>query len=176
MGITILPPDVNKSYADFRVIDDKTISYGLAAIKNVGYKAAEDISVYREDNQQYKTIFDLLINDSTAINKKTLESLILAGACDNLEGHRAQQYASIDKATRFAQLYNQGINNNQESLFGADSIDIPLPSLDEVDEWSKDDCLSKEKEIMGFYISGNPLESYKQDLQDFEISKIFLMI
>ena len=169
MGITILPPDVNQSYADFRVIDDETISYGLAAIKNVGYKAAEDISVYREDNEGYKTIFDLLMNDSTAVNKKTLESLILAGACDNLDGHRAQQYISIDKAIRFGQLYNQNSHANQESLFSNEGMDIPIPELDDSGEWDRDECLSKEKELIGFYLSGNPLEPYKTDLDDFEI-------
>ena len=169
MGITILPPDVNQSYADFRVIDNNTISYGLAAIKNVGYKAAEDISIHREDKKEYKTIFDLLMNESTAINKKTLESLILSGACDNLDGHRAQQHISIDKATRFGQLYNQNNYANQESLFSNEGMDIPIPELDDADEWSRDDCLSKEKELIGFYLSGNPLEPYKADLDDFEI-------
>ena len=169
MGITILPPDVNQSFADFRVIDNSTISYGLAAIKNVGYKAAEDISLYRDNNSSYKTIFDLFMTDSTAINKKTLESLILAGACDNLHGHRAQQYLSVDKATRFGQLYTQNTNANQEALFSNDTMDIPIPEMDEVEEWNQDECLSREKELIGFYLSGNPLEPYKADLADFEI-------
>ena len=78
-------------------------------MQTLGYKAAEDISIYREDKKEYKTIFDLLMNESTAINKKTLESLILSGACDNLDGHRAQQHISIDKATRFGILSNLGI-------------------------------------------------------------------
>ena len=168
-GINILPPDVNQSFADFRVIDNDTISYGLAAIKNVGYKAAEDISEYRNNESPYTTIFDLFMNDSTAINKKTLESLILAGACDQLKGHRAQQFNSIDKATRFGQLYSQNGSASQEALFSNDVMDIPIPSMDEVHEWSQDECLSKEKELIGFYLSGNPLEPYKIDLEDFEI-------
>ncbi len=168
-GINILPPDVNQSFADFRVIDNDTISYGLAAIKNVGYKAAEDISKYRNNESPYNTIFNLFMNDSTAINKKTLESLILAGACDQLKGHRAQQFNSIDKAIRFGQLYSQNGSANQEALFSTDIMDIPIPSMDEVNEWSQDECLSKEKELIGFYLSGNPLEPYKIDLEDFEI-------
>jgi len=169
--IQILPPDVNLSFPDFRVIDDKTISYGLAAIKNVGYKAAEDIASYRENHKNYNTLFDLVKISSTAVNKKTLESLILSGACDQIDGHRNQQFKSIEKIVRFGQLYNQKINNDQESLFSGTSnaLDIPTPELESVDEWSDEECLLKEKELIGFYLSGNPLEPYKMDLQDFEI-------
>ena len=171
LDVNVLMPDVKMSFPDFRVIDDKTISYGLAAIKNVGYKAAEDIAKSR-DSENYKTIFDLCTIESTAVNKKTLESLILAGACDHLEGHRAQQYESIDKVIHFGQLYNKQSNKNQESLFSSDGVDmeIPIPELTDAEEWSSDVCLSKEKELIGFYLSGNPLEPYESDLKDFEIS------
>ena len=172
--INILPPDVNLSFADFRVIDDKTISYGLAAIKNVGYKAADDIAKYRVDNQNYKTIFDLCTIGSTAVNKKTLESLILSGACDNINGHRSQQFQSIDQVIRFGQLYNQKMNNDQESLFSSSdtTLEIPIPELEDIPEWTDEECLAKEKELIGFYLSGNPLEPYKFDLADFDIDNI----
>lgn len=170
-NIIILPPDVNISYADFRVIDDNTISYGLAAIKNVGYKAAQEISRYREKGNTYKTIFDICKIGSNAINKKTYESLILSGACDSLDGHRAQQFESIEKLIRFSQHYNQQTNDIQSSLFSDDGValDIPLPPLENIDEWSSEECLAKEKDLIGFYLSGNPLEPYEIDLQDFEI-------
>ena len=170
-GITILPPDINLSFPDFRVIDDKTISYGLAAIKNVGYKTAENIANYREKNNHYNTLFDLCKIESSSVNKKTLESLILSGACDNIDGHRAQQFEAIEKILRFGQLYNQKTNNDQRSLFdGSDiTLDIPIPALETVEPWSSEECLSKEKELIGFYLSGNPLEPYKADLKDFEI-------
>ena len=172
-NIEILPPDINLSFPDFRVIDEHTISYGLAAIKNVGYKAAEDLADYRENHESYKTIFDLCKIGSSAVNKKTLESLILSGACDTIDGHRAQQAESIDKVVRFGQLYNQKINNDQESLFSSSntSLDIPIPELDDVAKWSDEECLSKEKELIGFYLSGNPLAPYEEDLKDFEITK-----
>jgi len=172
--IKILPPDVNLSFADFRVVDDKTISYGLAAIKNVGYKAADDIAKYRVDNQNYKTIFDLCTIGSTAVNKKTLESLILSGACDNINGHRSQQFQSIDQVIRFGQLYNQKMNNDQESLFSSSdtTLEIPIPELEDIPEWTDEECLAKEKELIGFYLSGNPLEPYKFDLADFDIDNI----
>ena len=173
LNVNVLMPDVKMSFPDFRVIDDNTISYGLAAIKNVGYKAAEDIANFR-DESNYKTIFDLCTIESTAVNKKTLESLILAGACDHLDGHRAQQYESIDKVIHFGQLYSKQSNKNQESLFSSEGVDIeiPTPELAEAEEWSSDVCLSKEKELIGFYLSGNPLEPYELDLKDFEISKV----
>ena len=143
LNVNVVMPDVNMSFPDFRVIDDHTISYGLAAIKNVGYKAAEDVAKARKD-VTYKTIFDLCTIESTAVNKKTLESLILAGACDQLAGHRAQQYESIDKVIHFGQLYNKQSNKNQESLFSSDGVDmeIPIPELSEAEEWSSDICLS----------------------------------
>ena len=173
LNVNVVMPDVNMSFPDFRVIDDHTISYGLAAIKNVGYKAAEDIAKARKD-VTYKTIFDLCTIESTAVNKKTLESLILAGACDQLAGHRAQQYESIDKVIHFGQLYNKQSNKNQESLFSSDGVDmeIPIPELAEAEEWSSDICLSKEKELIGFYLSGNPLEPYLMDLKDFEVDDV----
>ena len=173
-NINILPPDVNLSFPDFRVVDDTTISYGLAAIKNVGYKASEDIANQRDGNNYYKTIFDLCKIGSSTVNKKTLESLILSGACDKIDGHRAQQFESIERAVRFGQLYNKTMNHDQESLFSSTdtSLEIPIPPLDDANPWSDEECLSKEKELIGFYLSGNPLEPYKDDLKDFEITNI----
>jgi len=171
IDVVVLAPDVKMSYPDFRVIDDQTISYGLAAIKNVGYKAAEDIAKSR-DEHSYSTIFDLCKINSTAVNKKTLESLILSGACDQLDGHRAQQFESIDRVVHFGQLYNKKINNDQVSLFSGSGVEmeIPVPALNDAEEWSNDECLSKEKNLIGFYLSGNPLERYEADLKDFEIT------
>jgi len=162
MNVEVLAPDVKMSYPNFRVIDDHTISYGLAAIKNVGYKAAEDIAKSRDDNN-YSTIFDLCKINSTAVNKKTLESLILSGACDQLNGHRAQQFESIERVLHFGQLYNKKINNNQGSLFSSNGIemDIPTPELNDAEEWSSDECLSKEKDLIGFYLSGRLLPFWK---------------
>jgi DNA polymerase-3 subunit alpha len=171
IDVEVLAPDVKMSYPDFRVIDDLTISYGLAAIKNVGYKAAQDIAKSR-DEHGYSTIFDLCKINSTAVTKKTLESLILSGACDQLGGHRAQQFESIERVVHFGQLYNKTINNDQGSLFSGSGIkmEIPVPALSDAEEWSNDECLSKEKNLIGFYLSGNPLEAYETDLKDFEIT------
>ena len=82
--MTINHPDINKSEADFTILDDHTMQYGLAAIKNVGYKAAEQISRHREEIKSYKSIFELAIAGNQNINKKVIESLILVGACESL--------------------------------------------------------------------------------------------
>ena len=84
----------------------------------------------------------------------------------------SQVVESIDKVIHFGQLYNKQSNKNQESLFSSDGVDmeIPVPELTDAEEWSSDVCLSKEKELIGFYLSGNPLEPYESDLKDFEIS------
>ena len=93
LKITIHPPNINYSNADFKIVDDKTIQYGLAAIKNIGYKGIKDIIAYRKNNGKFNSIFDLT---KTNINKKILESLILVGACDTLKEHRAQMFESMD--------------------------------------------------------------------------------
>ncbi|SVC45863.1 uncharacterized protein METZ01_LOCUS298717, partial [marine metagenome] len=90
MNIEILPPDVNTSFAEFRAINDNCIAYGLAAIKNLGAKASLAISEYRLSYGEFNSMFDLMKIGGNALNKKGLESLVWAGACDNLEGHRAQ--------------------------------------------------------------------------------------
>ena len=99
-------------------------------------------------------MFDICKTESSAVNKKTLESLILSGACDNVDGHRAQKFESIEKIVRFGQLYNQNANNNQETLFSKDdtSLQIPTPDLEDVEPWSDEQCLSKEKDLIGILL------------------------
>ena len=160
MGIEILPPDVNTSFEDFRAINDACIAYGLSAIKNHGTKASAAISEYRLANGEFKTIFDVTKIEDHVINRKALESLVQAGACDNLEGHRAQQFAIIDDALRWGQKMSEEAASSQESLFGGDTpvAAISAPALPDVAEWTTEECLRREKEIIGFYLSGDPLE------------------
>ena len=169
MKIDILPPDINTSFADFRAIDEKQIAYGLAAIKNLGSKAASIISQYREKNGLYNTIFDICSIDSHVINRKSLESLIQAGACDTIDGHRAQQFAIIDDALRWGQKFSEEQASLQESLFNNDNGASTLlpPILAEVETWTNEECLKREKGSVGFYLSGNPLEKYMHDIQEF---------
>ena len=169
LEINILEPDVNTSNTEFIAIDGANIAYGLAGIKNVGYKSIEQLVAYRNKNGTFKTIFDLCKIGSQAMNKKVLESLIKAGACDQLEGNRAQKYQIINDALKFGQKYNEDINSSQSSLFSSEVQNTtytkkPLP---QIDDWSETEKLNYEKDVLGFYLSGNPLERHIDDLTVF---------
>ena len=99
-NLNILSPNINTSYSDFRALDNDKITYGLAAVKNIGHKAASIISKHREENGRYSTIYDLCSLETHVINRKVLESLIQAGACDDLEGSRSQLFYIIDTALK----------------------------------------------------------------------------
>ena len=164
MGLVIKSPDINYSNADFSIVDDKTIEYGLAAIKNVGYKAAESIALYRNSNKLYETIFDLVTIDNKIINRKVIESLILVGACKSLIHEQADLYHSLDLIMDFSSKYYKGENKNQENLFG-DSLNsnIVYPDLLSTEPWHKDKALKYEKELLGFYLTSSPLEKFEED-------------
>ena len=167
MDIKIMPPDINTSSADFVINEDKVIQYGLAAIKNVGYKVAELIANERKENGPYKSIFDLCTINSNLINKKAIESLILVGACNSLSEHQAQLHNSIDTIIEFTSKFHRNMNSNQESLFGSDQLSaIAYPTLDNVEEWSQDIKIKHEKELLGFYLTYNPLEKFSDDLNE----------
>ena len=173
MNITVQAPHINKSNADFTILDDSTIQYGLAAIKNVGYKGADIISKHRQKQGLYKSIFDLCLIGNSLVNKKILESLILVGACDNLKEHRAQQYESLEAIINFSNQYNKSNNTNQESLFNNIENNIVAPKLPPADEWNNQKCLKYEKLLLGFYLTDNPLSQYQDDLNELELcSKI----
>ncbi len=178
MGLEILPPDVNRSGADFEVPEPGKISFGLAAIKNVGRAAIQSIIRAREEHGPFKNIFHFLQHvDSRAVNKKILEALIQAGALDSLEGTREQNFAAIETALNFAQKYNSRMQNkSQISLFellnaGTEDTEqdnfINYPSLPVVPEWSIQEKLEREKELLGFYISGHPLDKFASEIKLF---------
>ncbi len=170
MGIRIKPPDINYSEAHFEPLSENEIAFGLGAIKNVGSAAIASIVAARKKHGPFKTIFDLLQHvDLRAVNKKVLESLVQAGAMDSLEGNRAQLFNIIEKALEFASsLQNQKQKNkNQRSLFDLvedqaerDKL-IAYPPLPEVPDWNLTEKLKKEKELLGFYFSGHPLEPFR---------------
>ena len=176
IGLKIKAPDVNYSEGHFVPIEKDVIAFGMEAIKNVGAGAIASIVQAREEEGPVRNIFDLLKRvDLRLVNKKVLESLIQAGALDSLEGSRAQLFHSIEKASSFAQDMQgeKNRNKNQLSLFGAagaaeqtDSL-VSYPELPDVPEWSVMEKLKKEKELLGFYISGHPLERYRSVVQLF---------
>jgi len=178
MGLEILPPDVNISEAEFVVPEQGKISFGLAAIKNVGKAAIKSIIKARKEYGKFKNIYQFLQHvDLRSVNKKILEALVQAGALDSLEGNRAQKFAAIESAINFAQKYqNQFQNKSQISLFEIldnqnDSQEsekfLNYPSLPDIPEWSTQEKLEREKELLGFYISGHPLDKYSKEIELF---------
>ena len=184
--ISVQGPDINESELKFTVNSKGEIRFGLAAIKGVGAGIVNDIILEREKEGNFSSLFDLAkrVNVRT-LNKKCLESLVLAGAFDSFaDTHRAQYFwkkpgdeaTIIEKVIKNASNYQNGKQMNQMSMFGEKSSDdMPDIELPECEAWSKFEILQKEKEIVGFYISGHPLDEYSVEIDNFcttEISKI----
>ena len=171
MGIEIEPPNINASEKEFIVRGNKIV-FGLKAIKNVGSAAIASILEERKAHGKFKNIFSLATRvDPIAVNKAVLESLIAAGALDELEGNRAQKYEAIEKVLDYAASVQTEKKRGQMMLFDSllddEDDDKFLPKLPEVKEWSLNYKLKKEKEILGFYWSGHPLNQYKDILEFF---------
>ncbi len=168
MNIPVLPPDVNESHARF-VVTDKGIRFGLGGVKNVGLGAIEEIERARRQGGRFTDLFDFCERvDWRTVNKKVLESLIQAGAMDSLGGHRAQLMAAIDAAVAYGQGQQADKAIGQASIFGDLNIGQMLkPSLPEVEPWSEEELLRKEKAMLGFYVSGHPLNRYRDEVATF---------
>ncbi|HEX2956331.1 MAG TPA: OB-fold nucleic acid binding domain-containing protein, partial [Chitinispirillaceae bacterium] len=175
MGIKILPPDVNSSDIECS-IDNGNIRLGMGAIKNVG-KGGESIIEARGKKGKFSSIFDLAKNvDLRVVNKKCLESLICAGALDCLQGTRAQLFDAIDKSIEYGGSFQKerlsGQVNLFEDLFNAGTqttveTAIPEPPLPDTPPWPYNQLLQREKEILGFYVSGHPLDRFKDEIRGF---------
>ncbi|MBN1560444.1 DNA polymerase III subunit alpha [candidate division KSB1 bacterium] len=171
MGLEVLPPDVNESDWDFMVLDGK-IRFGLGAVKNVGKGAVESIVKERSKHGPFRTIFDLSrrMNESS-VNRKVFESMAEAGALDSLAGTRAQLYAAVEAAVEFGQKTRRSNGSvNQESLFdfaADEALEIPEPQLPLAPAWKQNETLHREKSILGFFLSGHPLDDYRDEVQAF---------
>ncbi|MGH7524007.1 MAG: DNA polymerase III subunit alpha [Gemmatimonadales bacterium] len=161
LGITVLPPDVAESGFKFTVVGEQRIRFGLGAVRNVGAGAIESIIAARRGGP-FRSLDDFVGRiDVRLCNKRVLESLIAAGACDAL-GHRAQLCAALDRALAESQLLQQEIATGQASLFGEALAAAPADhALPEVTPWTEAERLAREKEIIGFFISGHPLERFR---------------
>ena len=161
----ILPPDVNESGFKFTVVSDRRIRFGLGAVRNVGEGAIESIIAGRAEGR-YETLADLVERvDLRLCNKRVVESLIAAGACDSLGGHRKQLLEALDRALQEAQLRQAEREAGQASLFGEEaSPEAPRQTgLPDVPPWTEAERLAREKEVIGFFISGHPLERYRNE-------------
>jgi len=169
MGIPVEPPDVNVSDANFTP-HGEAIRFGLSAVKNVGHNAIESIVLARKEVGTFKSIFQFCEKvDLRLLNKRVIESLIKSGAMDPL-GRRSQLMAVVDNAMEHAQKTQHDAAMGQHGLFGvfaqeeAAPVEKPLPN---VPDWDEHQRLSAEKEILGFFITGHPLEKYRDKLLDF---------
>lgn len=181
MGLNVLGPDVNESYYKFTVNEDYAVRFGMGAIKGVGQGAVDTIVENRKDGK-YKSIFDLAKRiDLRAANKKAFENLALAGGFDGFgDTHRAQYFHDegdgitfLEKAMKYGAKFQENENSAQVSLFGdASEVQIPEPVVPPCDEWSTMEKLAQEKEVVGIYISGHPLDDYKYEMKYFCNTKL----
>ena len=171
MELTVLPPDVNYSKIRFMVADDKTIRYGMGAIKGVGEAALTGIVEERQNGKEYSSLYDFCRRvDMKKINRRVLDALVKAGAFDQLGGHRASLEASLVKATHIAEQYRRDSDSGQNDMFGvieAEHSAVENEPLIEALEWSKEQLLMAEKETLGLYLSGHPIDRYVKELARF---------
>ena len=169
-GIIVLPPDVNESGWKFTAVGDRSVRFGLGAVRGVGSAAVQSILAAREKGGAFEGLFDFLERiDIRALNKRACEALIASGALDAC-GHRAQLLAGLDVAYGEVQARAQEAELGQASLFGGGEagVERPTPKLPTVPEWIEQDRLAREKEALGFFISGHPLDRYRDVVRAFD--------
>ena len=178
MKLNVLGPDVNESYYKFSVNKNNAVRFGMGAIKGVGAGAVATIVENRKTKEgPYRSIFDMAKRiDLRAANKKAFENLALAGGFDGFGGtHRAQYFhddgsgmSFLEKVVKYAQKFQENQNSSQVSLFGeASDVQIPEPEVPPCEEWGTMEKLRREKEVVGIYISGHPLDDFKIEMSYF---------
>jgi DNA polymerase-3 subunit alpha len=168
-GIEVLPPDVNESGKDFQVVRG-AIRFGLVAIKNVGEGAIDTVIRARQEGGKFENLFDFCRRvDLRLVNKKCLESLVLAGAFDSMEKNRARFLDNLERAATFGQVAQASSQSGQSSLFDAGSAQAAarFPAMVETAPWTEHERLMKEKSVLGFFVSGHPLLRYEAEVKEF---------
>jgi DNA polymerase-3 subunit alpha len=175
LGIKIVPPDVNFSQNTFAPTSEGSIAFGLQAIKNVGGKAIENIIETREKSGRFKNIYDFLERvDMSRVNRRILEYLAKAGALDSLGHRRSQITEALEVLIPHFQQFASKKADWGISLFGESSdeeLKVDHPHLPEIEEWDKSQLLENEKELIGLYVSGHPLDEYKEIIRSFSTNK-----
>ncbi len=177
MGLDVLGPDVNESYYKFAVNKDGAVRFGMGAVKGVGRSAVETIVENRKKDGPYKSVFDMAKRiDLRASNKKAFENLAVAGGFDSFgTTHRAQYFHDdgdgitfLEKVIKYGAKFQENENSSQVSLFGdASEVQIPEPTVPPCEEWGTMEKLRREKEVVGIYISGHPLDDFKTEINAF---------
>ena len=171
MSILVLPPDVNQSdwgfTPDAKAPAGRGIRFGMGAVKNLGQSAVEAIAKAREEVGAFRSLDQFCEKvDLGAVNRRMIESLIKAGAMDSLEGTRSQKMAVLDRAMESGQRAWRDRECGQEGLFGemlAEHVEAPLPN---VPDWTDKEKLSGEKELLGFWVTGHPLDGYADKISE----------
>ncbi len=164
-GIAVLPPNVNKSMSKFSVEEGKSIRYGLSAVRNVGVGAVQAILNGRKE-RPYKDLYDFAERvEIEAINKRVVESLIKSGAMDDFPGYRTQKLAMYESILDGEATRRKTMITGQLSLFGDEGLEAPRPELPKIPEMRPKLLLQYEKEMTGVYITGHPLDEYRERLE-----------
>ncbi len=175
MKLTVLPPDVNHSKIQFTVADERSIRYGMGAIKGVGEAALAGIVEERERGQPFTSLYDFCQRvDMKKVNRRVMDALVKSGAMDSLGGHRASLEASIPKALQIAEQHRNNHDSGQNDMFGLIAVDeheTDEPLVDAI-QWSEEQLLIAEKETLGLYLSGHPIDRYADELSRFIPKKI----
>lgn len=182
MGVQVLGPDVNESDIKFSVNMQGEVRFGLSGIKGVGEKAVESIIEDRVENGLYKDVYDFARRSNTrTVNKKAYESFVYSGAFDGFGHHRAQYFFvgandkmnGTEKLIKYANDFQNNESSSQSSLFGGSVADLILePALPVAPEWSLIDRLKYEKDAIGIFLSGHPLDNYRLELKEFCQQKV----
>jgi DNA polymerase-3 subunit alpha len=176
-GLTILPPNVNQSDYKFTPRDDETIMYGLGAIKGVGEGAIENITEQRKDAGPYDDLSNLCVRcDMRKLNRRVLQALIQAGATDSLNQNRAALLTSLDSVLQLADQHEANTATGQDDMFGLMSEPVvPVQSdhqLQSTPVWTDEQRLKAEKEALGLYLTGHPIDRFEQDVNQITTHRI----
>ncbi|MBS1520055.1 MAG: DNA polymerase III subunit alpha [Bacteroidetes bacterium] len=175
MGVPVLGPDINESDMAFSVNKKGEVRFGLTGVKGVGEKAIESIIEERERNGPYQSVYDFARrSNSRSVNKKSYENLVYSGAFDGFNLNRSQFFAKtengiltgVERLSKYGVDYQNTQSSSQSSLFGGSVASyIPEPPMPECEEWPLIEKLKYEKDVIGIYLTGHPLDNYKLELQ-----------
>jgi DNA polymerase-3 subunit alpha len=182
MGISVLGPDINESELSFTVNKKGEVRFGMSGMKGVGEKAVESIVEERTENGLYQSIYDFARRtNSRSVSKKVYENLVYGGAFDCFGHHRSQFffkpdasfYNGIERLIKYTNDFQNNLNSSQASLFGGtNDAEISEPQMPECEEWGLIEKLKYEKESIGIYLTGHPLDNYKFELDNFCSHKV----
>jgi DNA polymerase-3 subunit alpha len=172
LKISVEPPDVNESQVDFSVVHDK-VRFGLRAVKNVGEGPAREIVEARQSGESFTSLADLASRvPGKYLNRRTVEALLASGACDSLEGNRAQKLAVLDASLEFGHRVAEQASSHD--LFSDSSMKVQrvTPQLPDLPDWPTSKKLAEEKAMLGCYVSGHPLDKFRDELTCFSSSNV----